>query len=144
MIEVFGDLWEARQPGDWVCITINSFIRSDGRLVMGRGIALEALSRYPHIQATLGLLIEEHGSRLEVLDNDRLIAFPVKKHFKDKAELQIILRSTLQLLEAAPRLTGGRILMPRPGAGFGRLDWAEVRPMIAHYLKDDRFVVFHK
>lgn len=143
MLEKTGDLWKARQPGDWVCITINSFIRNDGCLVMGRGIALEATKLYPDIQKTLGLLIEAHGSRLEVLEDDKLIAFPVKKHFKDKADLQIILRSTIQLLDAAKRIQG-RILMPRPGAGFGRLDWLEVKPMLAHYLSSDRFVVFHK
>lgn len=143
MLEKYGDLWEARQPGDWVCITVNAFIRNDGCLVMGRGIALEASRKYPYLQKRLGVLIEEHGSRVEVLEDLQLISFPVKRHFKDKADLQIIHRSTLQLLEASSQISG-RILMPRPGAGFGRLDWLEVKPMIAHYLTNDRFVVFHK
>lgn len=143
MLENYGDLWAARQPGDWVCITVNATLRSDGLLVMGRGIALEASKKYPWLQESLGLLIKQHGSRLEVLDQDRLIAFPVKNHFKDKADINIILKSTLQLLDATSRIEG-RILMPRPGAGYGRLDWLEVRPMLMHYLTDDRFVVFHK
>lgn len=146
MLEKRGDLWEARQPGDWVVITTNATLRRDGLLVMGRGIALEASQRYKYLQATLGSLIKENGQRVEVIDNldtSKIIAFPVKNHFKDKADINIILKSTLQLLDAAQRIEG-RILMPRPGAGYGRLDWLEVRPMLMHYLVDNRFVVFNK
>jgi len=143
MLEHFGDLWTARQPDDWVVITTNATLRRDGCLVMGRGIALEASKKYPWLQETLGLLVKQHGARVEVIEQDRLIAFPVKNHFADKAEINIILKSTIQLLDAASRIEG-RILMPRPGAGFGRLDWLEVRPMLMHYLTSNRFVVCHK
>jgi len=143
MLEQSGDLWTARQPGDWVVITVNATLRKDGWLVMGRGLALEASKRYPSLQYELGGLIKQHGSRLEVLEYDKLISFPVKNHFKDKADINIILKSTLQLLDAAQRIEG-RVLMPRVGSGYGRLDWLEVRPMLMHYLVDDRFIVFNK
>lgn len=143
MIEKSGDIWESRQPGDWIVITTNGTLRRDGKLVMGRGIALEASQRYKYLQARLGYLIQRNGLQLELLEPDRLIAFPVKYEFYEKADLNLILKSTIQLVDAQPRLHG-RVLLPRPGCGNGKLDWIQVEPILRHYLLDDRFIVFHQ
>ncbi len=110
---------------------------------MGRGIALEAMQRYPYLPQVLGDTIAKNGLRVELFFTDKLIAFPVKYHFKDKADINLILRSTIQLVDASQRIEG-RILMGRPGCGWGHLDWVEVEPMLQHYLVDDRFVIFSK
>ena len=49
MILEHGDMWSVFGKTDLFCITTNSFIRRDGQLVMGRGIALAAKKRVPHI-----------------------------------------------------------------------------------------------
>lgn len=144
MLQQRGDIWAARQERDWVAVTTNSTLRKDHCLVMGKGIAKEAATKYPKLQERLGAAIMSFGLRLEWLEDIRLIAFPVKYNYWQAADINLILRSALQLLEIEPRLNGGRILMPRPGCGNGRLDWAEVEPMLSHYLIDDRFIVFSK
>lgn len=144
MVEVQGDIWTERKPEDYVVITTCGTLRTDGKLVMGRGIAFQAAKRYPWLQQALGDCIELSGLGVVVPHPDaRLIAFPVKYEFYQRANLQLILKSTLQLLELAPRLEGGNILLPRPGCSNGKLDWLEVEPMLRHYLTDDRYVVFH-
>jgi len=42
--EVDGNLWEIE--ADWRVITTNGFVKKDGRAVMGRGVARQALQRY--------------------------------------------------------------------------------------------------
>jgi len=143
MIEHKGDIWTFRQPDDHVVITTNNTIRRDGALVMGRGIALEACSKYPRLQFELGNRIRQFGLRVEHIRPHKLIIFPVKFHYRDSADINLILRSTLQLLTLAEEIEG-RILMPRPGCGYGHLDWAEVGPMMNHYLTSDKFIVFSK
>lgn len=113
---------------------------------MGRGIALEASQRYPKLQAIAGRLIRQNGSRVETLISEKLILFPVKGHYRDHADINLILKSTLQLLEIfnSHGWEDSRILLPRVGCGWGHLDWAEVHPLLVHYLTEDRFIVFHK
>ncbi len=144
MMEARGDIWRVRQPEDFVCVTTNGTLRKDGKLVMVRGIAYEASQKYPWIQKALGELISTHGLKVEVFQPTKLIAFPVKYEFWQKADINLILKSTIQLVELEPKLPSGRILMGRPGCGFGHLDWLEVEPLLKHYLVSDRFIVFHK
>jgi len=147
MQEQLGDIWAARQPGDWIVVTTNNTIRQDGCLVMGRGIAFEAAQRYPMLQRRCGDLIRENGLRVETIPDyyaHKLIIFPVKYHFKDEADINLILRSTIQLVATTDFIQEGRILMPRPGCGWGHLDWLEVRPLLLKYLTNDRFIIFHK
>lgn len=147
MIEITGDLWEYRQPEDWVGITTNLTLRRDGKLVMGRGIAFEASQRYPALQKEWGEKIRETSEKqpsIILTPKWKLIAFPVKYHFRDDADINLILRSTIQLLDILPMLSGGRILLPRPGCGNGRLDYAEVEPLLRKYLTSDRFIVFNQ
>jgi hypothetical protein len=147
MQEQIGDIWAARKLGDWVVVTTNSTIRQDGALVMGRGIAFEAAKRYPLLQKRCGELVRQNGLRVEFIPDTfahNLIIFPVKHHFKEEADINLILRSTIQLVAASDFIREGRILMPRPGCGWGHLDWLEVRPLLLKYLNDDRFIIFHK
>lgn len=143
MLEQKSDIWSARQRGDWVVIATCGVVTPDGKLVMGRGIAREASSEYPQLSTYLGWAVKSRGLQVEVIVEPNLIAFPTKNHFRHKSDINLILKSTIQLVDAVSNLTG-RILLPRVGCGNGKLDWAEVEPMMRHYLTDDRFVVFSK
>ena len=54
MVLEVGDMWSVFGKTDLFCITTNSFIRKDGQLVMGRGIALATKKRVPNIAKMLG------------------------------------------------------------------------------------------
>ena len=73
-----------------------------------------------------------------------LVIFPVKNHWRDKADPGLILRSATQLAWLAEEIgykdRWKRVVMPRPGCENGGLAWENVRPLIENRL-DDRFVV---
>ena len=151
MIEVNGDLWEF--DADYRCITTNGYIKRDGTAVMGRGCAREATERYPGINEVLGDLMGEHGNHVhelawfdanEVKAQD-VISFPVKHHWREKADLDLIERSAKELLELIDYYDQAyeqrtTVVVPRPGCGNGQLDWSEVKPRLEPYF-DDRFYV---
>jgi hypothetical protein len=80
--------------------------------------------------------------RLAVLpDGSHLGTFPVKHHWREKADLDLIERSARQLVELADRFGYQRLLIPRPGCGNGQLSYEEVRPVLKGILTGDRFVI---
>ena len=142
MKEARGDLWD--YPADVVVITTNGTIKSNGACVMGRGCALEATKLFPGIARALGRQIAEHGNhagRIPMYNIGRkLVSFPVKHAWYEKASIELIERSARELVELADLWKGCSFVMPRPGCGNGHLDWADVRPVIEPIL-DDRFTV---
>lgn len=152
MLEEQGDLWVL--PADVRCITTNGDVRGDGQAVMGRGCAREAKDRFPGVATYLGLLLEQQGNHVHELmvsphlpgttiaETWDLVSFPVKHHWREPADLDLIVRSCRELMALADaRPEWKRILLPRPGCGNGQLDWeTQVRPAI-FYLLDDRVVV---
>lgn len=146
MREYQGDIWQFRQPGDWVCVTTNTEIKKNGQLVMGKGIAFEAAKRYPMLASALAFRQRQFGYQIEVIDNldiNKIISFPTKIFWRSKSDINLILRSTIQLVDAATRIKG-RILLPRPGCSNGGLEWLEVKPLLENYLTDNRFIIFSK
>jgi hypothetical protein len=104
MINLIGDLWS--KEADAICITTNGFVKKDGKAVMGKGCAREALNKYPNIDKTLGVNLKKYGNRPSllidsVLDGEPcdIWSFPVKpqgiffdgsnvvKHMKDKFDI---------------------------------------------------------
>lgn len=153
MIEVRGNLWtfEANTEAGGGkgcrllrCITTNGATRKDGAAVMGRGCAREAKEKMPGIEYRLGELLGEYGNRVFRLgalpDGSHVASFPVKHHWREQADLDLIERSAHQLLELAGKF-GYRALVPRPGCGNGALAWHDVRPVLEQVLVDERFVV---
>lgn len=154
MIEVVGDLWEF--PGvDARVVTTNGYVTQTGECVMGRGCAMEARNRWPGINVRLGKRITESGNHayafsLADWDETRflLVTFPVKPvvgsdgspGFSCPAELPIIERSAHRLVKMADHFGWRSVVLPRPGAGNGGLDYADVREVIAPIL-DGRFAV---
>ena len=146
MQEIFGDIWEQNKLKRWVIITTNGTVRNDGACVMGRGVAKQAATRFPKLPFQLGERIKRDGNVVQVFDDLKIIAFPVKTHWKDVADLGLIEKSLKQLVAWAnvPPRKHGKFYMVRPGCSNGKRDWlTEVKPLCENYL-DDRFVIVER
>lgn len=165
MLEIYGNLFE--QNADVICITTNGFVRKDGRAVMGKGCAREAVSLVPGIEYILGNAIKRNGNVPNYLARNNginLYSFPVKPissifhgdnavtHMQDrfmpgqeipgwacKADIDLIKASAEHLVMLANKYKWNKIVLPRPGCGAGELDWySSIKPMLEKIL-DDRF-----
>jgi len=79
MKEVVGDIWDFHAKGNWIVITTNGTVKSNGEAVMGRGVTLQAKQRFPNLSHELGKLILRNTptSVISIVDY-RLFSFPVK------------------------------------------------------------------
>lgn len=139
MKEVKVDLWDYCSFG--LCITTNGTVKYNNCAVMGRGCALEAKQRIPNIDQILGSKINRFGNHVWPLfcyRGQEIYSFPVKHDWWDKADIELIKRSCMELCE----LVKGRIIaLPRPGCGNGHLKWEDVKPVIEPLLPDNIVVV---
>lgn len=154
MKEIKGDIWKV--DADALCITTNGFVKKNGECVMGAGIAKDAAQRYPNMPKKLGSLINKYGNIVHIVGTlvresimkihgitafIYIVAFPVKHHFKDRADLELIKKSCKELVDLADHLSWQKVVLIKPGCGCGKLDWEkDVKPVIAPLL-DDRFEV---
>lgn len=145
MLEVTGNLWDFHEQGHYICITTNGTVRRDGACVMGRGIAKQAALKFPRFPYAVGERLNywgctEVGQLPFVFPEFRLITYPVKHHWSDVADIKLIEESAQLLMTCVPVMQMSRVYLPRPGCGNGRLQWSDVRPVVAPIL-DDRFTV---
>jgi len=153
MKEAKGNIWYMR--GDAICITTNGFIKKNGELVMGRGIAKEAKDQFPSIAKTLGHKVSQHGNHVHILFEaighynghdgtewyQDIVSFPVKHNWWEVADMELIRRSSRELMKWADELPHWEnVLLPRPGCGNGKLNWIDVKREIENIL-DDRVTV---
>jgi hypothetical protein len=146
MQEIFEDIWKQHKQGRWVVITTNGDIKNDGTCVMGRGVAKQAADRFPELPYELGKRIVSAGNVVNVFEDLKIITLPVKHHWKDKADLNLIEKSLQQLVAWAdkPPRKHGKFYMVRPGCSNGKRDWeSEVKPLCEKYL-DNRFVIVER
>lgn len=122
--------WHYGNPKTVVCITTNGMVKLNGECVMGRGNALQATQKVPGIAKELGSLIKEQGNMVTLLDEGRILAFPVKKLWMLKADLALIAESARLLGVMAREMADTMFYLPRPGCGNGGLEWEQVRPML--------------
>lgn len=150
MIEARGNLWTYEPDGGegrlLRCVTTNGATRRDGAAVMGRGCAAEAKQRIPGIEHKLGELLDQYGNRVfrlcSLADGSHLASFPVKTHWKQKADLELIERSAGQLIELVEKFSYAAAVLPRPGCGNGgRHFHSEVKPLLEQVLAGRGFVV---
>lgn len=141
LIEIIGDLWELHQGGAWACVPTNNETNARGDAIMGRGVALQAKERWPALPQVLGVKLRRQGPGVYWFPEWRLITFPTKHRWRERADIELIAASTLEL---AVLLTGletvgwhlKTVVLPRPGCGNGGLRWEDVRPFVA--TLDDR------
>lgn len=145
MIELQGDIWQNAEHSDWVTITTNGGTNKSGQAIMGKGIALEAKERFPQLPALLGFKLLSTGNTVYTFPAYGIITFPTKENFWEKSTLQLISTSArcLSNLVADFGLCG-RILLPRPGCGNGKLTWKQVKPVIEPFFGSDQYVIFRR
>lgn len=139
MIRERGNMWDIERETDLFCITTNAYIRSDERLVMGRGIAREAMTRWPELPIIAGRKISHLGCygllQLKLPSLKRALVpmlglFQVKRHWAHAAELELIAYSTGCLEVVARNNPHMRIDLNFPGVGNGKLKQELVLPII--------------
>lgn len=141
MKELEANLWEAL--ADLRCVTTNGYVTGKGARVMGRGCALEAKRMIPGVEYRLGGKASEHGNRPMRLCRARgadLASFPVKHHWREAVDPELIERGARSLVELVQKFGYRRVILPRSGCGNGSLSWEWVRQILEGLL-DDRFTV---
>ncbi len=143
MREIKGNLWDYYgEPGYIVMLTTNGTVKRDGCAVMGRGCALEAKKRIPGIDKQLGHLLKRGTRRFcWLLDEGRVMSFPVKHEWHQKADLTLI-RDSAEFLTAFAKAHSKDMtyILPRPGCGNGHRTWEEVKPLLGG-LPDNVWVI---
>lgn len=135
---------------DAVCVMTNGMVKTSGVAVMGAGIAKQASMRFDGLAQDLGMLLSKYGNQAYDMgsykDNIsdcwiRIITFPTKYPWRERADLDLIKVSAEQLLDICNQNDITRCYMPCPGCGKGGLDWKnQVRPLLDTIL-DDRFII---
>jgi hypothetical protein len=131
-----GDMWKVYDEADLFLVTANSFVKKDGRLVMGAGIAKEALTRFPNIDRRFGQAIQFEDKHLGIygllvsLNEEKLGLFQTKRSYKEDADLSIIQTSTDALIDWCKHHPDAKVHLNFPGIGNGRLNPADVTPII--------------
>lgn len=136
MREIIGNIWDYHDNGNWIVITTNGTVKKNGEAVMGRGIAKQAVERFPELPFRLGRMITEKGNIVSFIHDLKIITLPVKFNWWEKADIKLIERGISVLSEQRIEET----YMVRPGCGNGGLAWRNVKPILEKYL-DDRFIV---
>lgn len=137
------DLWDLYREGKTICLTTNGIVRKDGLAVMGKGVAFQATHRIPGIQKALGKHLIERGNYGHYFPEFRVISFPVKHHWKDRASLELI-GSSCDFLHGLCAVLDNSICpvyLPKPGCGSGQLDWSDVRPLVKSLVDSGRVVI---
>jgi len=139
MLEALGDIWEQADRGAVIAITTNGSLTRERRAVLGRGVARQAVIRFPRLAETLGGLLAEQGNHVFNLGGC-IVSFPVEETAWSQPDLRIIARSAEELRRLADCSGWQRVVVPRPGCGGGGLAWKDVRPLLSPWF-DDRFIV---
>lgn len=117
-----------------ILITTNATIKKDGSLVMGAGFAKTMAKMYPNLPKMAGIAIQnvcnyELGYGCIFLPGSFGL-FQVKRHFKDNADVSLIVESTLALKEMAQASPDNSYHLNFPGIGYGHLAKEVVFPII--------------
>ena len=147
MKEIIGDLFNPPIDTDAICITTNGMIRSDGKAVMGRGVALAAKNKFLGIDVNLAQAIKQSGNHTNIiyvyaLPSDKFVyifSLPTKNDWRDKSDINLIIRSCAELRVIANKCDFKKIILPRPGCANGGLNWVDVKKAIS--FLDDRFYI---
>ena len=145
MKEIYSDLFQLAKTGQFThcCITTNGFVKSNGECVMGRGCAKTIADMHPNIPKILGASIKKRGNVpciLHTQDNVKFISFPVKHKWFENADIELIVKSALNVSKRVG--LNAKVLLPRPGCGNGNLNWNVVKKHLEDIL-DERFFIVH-
>ncbi len=141
MIEILDkiDIWKFHKKYP-IVVTTNGFTKKTGECVMGRGIALEAKTKFPELSIKLGNNIKNFGNKVFYFSEYNLFTFPTKYNWWEKSDINLIEKSCKELVEFVDNNKIERIFLPRPGCGNGKLNWDDVKKILEKYL-DNRFYI---
>lgn len=138
--EVVGNMWDIE--ADAYCITTNGFVKKNGKAVMGAGCAKEAATKWPLLPKVLGYHIQQEGNRVWCWgENPKLVMFPVKHNWWEKADMDLILESAYSLMAFVTMENWKKVLLPRPGCGNGKLNWEDVKAELWPILDERVWIV---
>jgi len=133
MILKQGNMWDAYEEVTYFIVTTNATVTKDGRLVMGRGIAKQAVEKFPGIDYEIGeelpSLTDEYG-RYGCLIGEPISIFQVKTFWGNPADLGLIEFSTNMLNFIADKHAEATFALNFPGIGNGGLRRELVLPII--------------
>ena len=133
-----------------ILIPTNGVVKENGWAVMGAGLARQAADRFRDFPSMLGMHLRENGnvpgfnfpigSSQTGLPGYSVCSFPTKEHFAADAQLDLIERSAIAFREFAGDNYYDRVLVPKLGAGLGKLPWPEVKATLQRHFNTDAFV----
>lgn len=132
-----GNIWNFYNL-DYIAIPTNGTVTKANRLVMGAGVARQAKQIFPNIDLEFGRRVKEYGNQVHYLHSPRVLSFPVKNNYWDKADSELIKLSCNQAMIARP--ANARVYLPLVGCGNGGLRKEDVLPILDKYL-DDNFTL---
>lgn len=140
--------------GEAAVVTTNGILKSNGHLVMGKGIARYCRDEYDGIAELLGRHVRDNGNvpawagyrydrnraaAGKADPNVNILSCPTKRHWRDKSDIGLIVRACRELVRLADEHGFDRVYLPALGCANGQLSWkADVFPAISSVL-DDRF-----
>lgn len=132
----------------YIVIPTNGDVNKEGLAVMGAGVAKIFSLLIPGLKKALGSRLQLYGNHVNVFHRWRVITVPVKHHWDENADPQLIERSLLELdhvVEFHKKHMGGTIqlvYLPRLGCGNGNLSWRVVEPIMAKFMTNEsRYVL---
>ena len=146
---------------DAVCFTSNGVLNNKGELVMGAGVAKAFKQKWPDISMLAGNVVKTNGNICQIITTMSynmmfsktvklvgfhkvdVIAFPTKEHWRDQSDIDLIIKSSIELMKLCNAHSYKSVYLPRPGCACGGLDWEkEVKPAIKDIL-DERIIICH-
>src|SRR4051812_23838372 len=109
MLEVVGDIWKLHQTDigergklelPYVVVTTNGNRNSKGHAVMGRGIAIAAVKRFPGIARKLGEDLKRTGNFPHIYPEYRIITLPTKQSWWLPSKLDFVVYQVRALAQA--------------------------------------------
>jgi len=126
-----------------VCITTNGEVDRNGNAIMGIGTARLAKKHFPDLPGKLGRDILEKGNRVFYYPEYRLITFPVKHRFKERASVLLVKNSCLSLARLIEDNKFDTVYLPKPGCGAGNLSWEDIKPDVERILGRYNVVIIY-
>lgn len=143
-----------------ICFTSNGVLKGTNyqpQLVMGAGVAKAFRDKFFLLDFFAGEAVQKNGNICQIVDTKitikdqplnshlyKIVAFPTKHHFKDPSDIELIKKSARELMELIEQNGWTCVALPRPGVGFGGLDYEkDVKPALQQ-ICDNRVVVVWK
>lgn len=149
--DIFGLAKQCKYPCA-VVIGTNCMIKKNGRAVMGAGIAAQAQIYDKNVDANLASLIRNNYPAVtamgiigefksdKISESVRIINFPTKIDWRDNADIDLIYQSAYNLSLFAKQHPEIEVfLLHKLGCGCGRLNFADVYPVLNNILTENKF-----